>query len=136
MSDCLFCKIVEGKIPARCVYNDDTVMAFLDIQPVSRGHLLIIPKRHSADLLDMNAEDLQCVFVAVQSIGRAVELTTGADGFNLIVNKGEAAGQVIFHTHIHIIPRFIGDGLRHWPKIEIEDEQLDELAIRIKDSLK
>ena len=136
MSDCLFCKIASGEIDSRCVYCDDYVMAFLDIRPISRGHLLVIPKKHSVDLLDMDAEDLQHVFAVVQLMSRAVELATGADGFNLIVNKGTAAGQVIFHTHVHLIPRFAGDGLRHWPSIETSDEQLDELATQIKFSLK
>jgi len=86
--------------------------------------------------LDVHSEELQSIFVAVQSLGRAVESATGAQGFNIMVNKGAAAGQMIFHTHIHIIPRFTGDGLRHWPKIEMDDIQLGELSVKIRSSLK
>jgi histidine triad (HIT) family protein len=135
MDDCLFCKIAAGEIPARKIYEDDQVVAFLDIQPVSRGHLLVIPKEHSESVVEMPIEQLPHVFGAVQRLGRAVERALGAQGFNIVVNKGAAAGQVIFHTHVHVIPRSDGDGLKAWPKLEVTDEQLDQFATDISEAL-
>ncbi|MFH1047655.1 MAG: HIT family protein [Patescibacteria group bacterium] len=135
MTDCIFCKIIAGDIPARKVYEDDQVLAFLDIQPVSPGHLLIIPKEHSDSVADMSDDQLQHVFRATRRLGRVVERELGAQGFNIIVNKGPAAGQLVFHTHIHLIPRTDGDGLAHWPKIAITDDDLGLIAEKLQTGL-
>lgn len=132
MSDCIFCKIIAGEIPSQKVYEDEQVFAFLDIQPVSRGHLLVVPKEHSENLVEMDAQLMSTVFDAARKLGQAAEQGLGALGFNIIVNKGEAAGQLVFHTHVHMIPRYDNDGLRHWPKIELIEEEMEKIATAIK----
>jgi len=132
MSDCLFCKIVAGEIPSTKVYEDDRVLAFMDINPASRGHLLVIPKEHTESIVDVSPDTMPHIFSAVRRLGAAAEKKLGAQGFNIIVNKGSAAGQIIFHTHVHMIPRYDGDGLSHWPKIDTTEEEIAELAEAIK----
>jgi histidine triad (HIT) family protein len=116
--DCIFCKIASKEIPADVIYENEDVLAFLDIRPISKGHSLLIPKKHSADMLSAEAEDLSALINNVKEVAAGIIRATGAAGFNLGVNTGEAAGQVVFHTHFHIIPRFSGDGLKHWPHLE------------------
>ncbi|HEM4129641.1 TPA: HIT family protein [Streptococcus suis] len=112
MSDCIFCKIVAGEIPASKVYEDDQVLAFLDITQVTKGHTLVIPKKHYRNVLDMDAEAAGQLFTAVPAIARHLKEKLGASGLNIVNNNEEAAGQTIFHTHIHLLPRFDqNDGL-------------------------
>ncbi|MGV3080151.1 HIT family protein [Streptococcus sp. 32226D021BW] len=112
MSDCIFCKIVAGEIPASKVYEDDQVLAFLDITQVTKGHTLVIPKSHYRNVLDMDAEAAGQLFTAVPAIARQLKEKLGASGLNIVNNNEEAAGQTVFHTHIHLLPRFDkNDGL-------------------------
>lgn len=112
MSDCIFCKIVAGGIPASKVYEDDQVLAFLDITQVTKGHTLVIPKKHYRNVLDMDAEAAGQLFTAVPAIARQLKEKLGASGLNIVNNNEEAAGQTVFHTHIHLLPRFDqNDGL-------------------------
>ena len=106
MSDCIFCQIVAGQIPASKVYEDDQVLAFLDITQVTEGHTLIIPKNHCRNLLDMPEETASHLFSLVPKLGRALQKATGATGLNLLNNSEEVAGQTVFHAHIHLLPRF------------------------------
>jgi histidine triad (HIT) family protein len=110
MSDCLFCKIAAGEIPATKVHEDERTLAFMDINPVTRGHLLVIPKRHSRDLLDIDAEDLAATMEAVRVVGAKVSAGLGAEGVNVVNNCGAAAGQTVFHFHVHVVPRSAADG--------------------------
>lgn len=109
MDDCLFCKIISGEIPAKIVYEDDTSIAFLDIAPCTEGHTVVIPKKHYENFTDMNEKDAGNLFASVKKIASAVEKATGADGSNIGLNNGKAAGQEVPHVHIHIIPRKDGD---------------------------
>jgi histidine triad (HIT) family protein len=110
--DCLFCKIAAGEIPATRVREDERTIAFMDINPATRGHLLVIPREHATDLLEVGAEDLTaCVFAARELAGRVKE-RLGADGVNLLNSCGREAWQTVFHFHIHVIPRYVGDPLR------------------------
>jgi histidine triad (HIT) family protein len=110
--DCLFCKIVAGEIPATIVAEDERTIAFMDINPATRGHALVIPREHEADVHAIDPVDLQAVAVAAQRLaGRAVE-QLGADGVNLLNSNGPAAWQTVFHFHVHVIPRYEGDPLR------------------------
>ena len=110
--DCLFCKIVAGEIPATRVHEDEATVAFMDINPATRGHLLVVPRRHSRDLHDIPEDDLAAVTAAGKLLaGRVVE-RLGADGVNLHQATGEAAWQTVFHFHLHVIPRYQGDPLR------------------------
>jgi histidine triad (HIT) family protein len=104
----------------------------LDIRPVSKGHALLIPKKHAADLLDTDDESLGELIVRVKRVAAAIMSATGAAGFNLGVNTKPAAGQVVFHTHFHIIPRFANDGLKMWPHSESEPRTRAQMAEEIK----
>ena len=110
--DCLFCKIAAGDIPATRVYEDERTIAFMDINPGTRGHLLVIPREHATDLRDIPAEDLHAVVDTGQRLARTMEEKLGADGVNLLNSTGSAAWQTVFHFHLHVIPRYEDDPLR------------------------
>jgi histidine triad (HIT) family protein len=110
--DCIFCKIVAGEIPATIVYEDERTIAFMDINPATRGHALVIPRAHSADLLSVDREDLVAVAVASQRLAGRAKERLQADGVNLVNSCGAVAWQTIFHFHMHVIPRYEGDPLR------------------------
>ncbi|MEM4282648.1 MAG: HIT family protein [Candidatus Woesearchaeota archaeon] len=131
MSDCIFCKIIKKEIPANIVYENDKVIAFLDIRPINTGHMLVVPKTHNVNLLD-TPEDILCeLAIATKKISAAVIKAVGAQGFNIGMNNGKAAGQLVMHAHLHIIPRFPNDGLRHWPGKESSKEELEAIAKEI-----
>jgi histidine triad (HIT) family protein len=110
MSDCLFCKIVAGEIPATLVHEDERTIAFMDINPVVRGHLLVVPRAHSHDLTEIDPEDLAATLRSAQAlVGKAMR-GLGAEGANVVNNCGSAAGQTVFHFHVHVVPRTAGDG--------------------------
>ena len=109
-TDCVFCRIVAGRIPAAWVYDDDYVLAFLDIAPFNKGHCLIIPKQHYNSLTIIPPEIAGRMMEVAARLGAAVLHTTHADGFNLLLSNGVVAGQIVPHTHLHIIPRFPNDG--------------------------
>ncbi len=108
--DCLFCKIVAGEIPSNKVYEDDFVYAFLDIFPCSKGHTIVLPKKHFGRFTDMSEGDAASLFASVNKIAKTVEKTLGLEGMNIGINNGEIAGQTVPHVHVHIIPRRVGDG--------------------------
>lgn len=110
--DCLFCKIVAGEIPATVVAEDERTITFMDINPATRGHALVIPRAHARDLLDIGADDLQACAVAAQRIAARMPEALGADGVNVLNSCRPAAWQTVFHFHIHVIPRYDGDPLR------------------------
>ena len=133
--DCLFCKIVKKEIPAEVVYEDDDVLAFLDIKPVNDGHTLVIPKAHYTNLYDIDETVFAKVMSVVKKLAPIIKDATGSDGINLEMNNDRPAGQVIFHAHVHIVPRIDDDGLRHWPGQERTGEQLAQTASTIKNAL-
>ena len=104
--DCLFCAIVAGDIPSTKVYEDDRTYAFMDISPASEGHLIVVPKRHSKDILEIPAEDLTAVVLTGQRLAQRVTDVLDADGVNLLNNRGEHGWQTVFHFHLHVIPRY------------------------------
>lgn len=106
MADCIFCKIITGEIPSSKVYEDDQVIAFLDISQVTPGHTLVVPKQHFRNLLEMDADSASQLFARVPDIARKVMKTTGAKGMNILNNNEEIAGQTVFHTHVHLAPRY------------------------------
>ena len=110
--NCLFCKIVAGEIPATVVDEDERTIAFMDINPATRGHALVIPRRHAANLLEISAADLQATILAAQRLAARVTERLGAHGVNLLNSCGPAAWQTVFHFHVHVIPRYIDDPLR------------------------
>lgn len=110
--DCLFCAMIEGKIPYSKVYEDDDFLAILDIRPVVFGHILLIPKLHHTNVTDIPSDLAEKVYPVVQKLSLALIKSLNCDGVNLVQNNGEAAGQEVFHGHLHIIPRYKDDGIR------------------------
>lgn len=127
MPDCLFCKIIAGKIPSYKIDEDEKTFAFLDIGPVSKGHTLIVPKEHAADLNSGSEESAIALMATVHRIAPKIMKTLGATGYNLGMNHGEVAGQDVFHTHLHIMPRYEGEP-RSFTKTHPSNEELAELA--------
>ena len=112
MDECIFCAIASGVASAVRVFEDDNTVAFMDINPATRGHALVIPKRHARDLADVPGPDLQAMAATAHLVGRAAVAGLGAAGVNLMLSSGRAAFQTVFHIHFHVIPRYSGDGLR------------------------
>jgi len=110
--NCIFCKIAAGKIPCRKLFEDEYSLAFLDIEPASKGHALIIPKSHYPTLLDIPEMELGRAIATVQKVAAAAMKALHADGFNLVQNNRKAAGQAVHHLHFHVVPRFEGDNVR------------------------
>ena len=117
MGDCIFCKIVRGEIPSAKVFETDDILAFLDINPVSKGHTLVIPKAHHASFPEIPVELLARLGEALQKIGTAVKSQLNSAGFNILLNNDRAAGQLIDHSHFHLIPRNQADGVMEWPEV-------------------
>ena len=133
MEDCIFCKIAAGKIPAAKVYEDDNVISFLDIMPANKGHCLVVPKKHYETLLDINDEDLKNLITATKKIAKALSLSIGNGSYNVVMNNGKEAGQLVDHAHIHIIPRFKGDRLRiKWSHKKYTNEEMKKVQEKIK----
>lgn len=128
-TDCIFCKIAAGEIPCAKVYESETCLAFLDIAPVNEGHVLVLPKAHHPTMLDVPSELGGDLFEAMTAVGKALMQVTGADGFNVMQNNHEAAGQLVHHLHFHMIPRFEDDGLKLWPQSPYDNpEKMTALA--------
>lgn len=108
---CIFCKILAGEIPAAIVYQDQAVVAFLDVGPLAEGHLLVVPREHHPRLIDLPGDSMGRITAALPLLGQVVMEVTGATGFNLLLNEGPVAGQVVPHMHFHMIPRRPGDQL-------------------------
>lgn len=132
MSDCVFCKIVSGEIPSFKIYEDKNLVAFLDHAPVKVGHTLVIPKKHCDTFVGLADEILFQIVVAIKKIAPAVVKGVEAEGFNLILNSGVAAGQVVFHAHWHIIPRHADDQLKWWASRDYKIGEVDEVLKNIK----
>ena len=136
-ADCIFCSIVAGDIPAQTVYETDSVLAFLDANPLARGHTLVIPKSHARHVGDLDADLASDLFDAVATLTPRIEAAVDADGANVGVNDGEAAGQDVLHLHVHLVPRFDGDGGRDVTAVagerpDLTDEAMDDIADRIE----
>jgi histidine triad (HIT) family protein len=111
MADCLFCAIVAGDIPSERIDEDERTVAFMDINPATPGHALVVPRRHSQDLFDVAAEDLAACMATAQRVARRAREALDAGGVNLLQSSGRAAWQDVFHFHVHVIPRYAGDPL-------------------------
>ncbi len=132
MSDCLFCKIVEKKIPAEIVYEDAKVIAFLDIKPVNPGHSLVIHRHHYENILDTPETDMQDLIVGAKKVATMLISAGLADGVNIGMNNKQAANQLILHAHLHVIPRKTGDGLKPWSHKESTPEGLKTVASQLR----
>lgn len=134
--DCIFCKIIKNEIPSVKIYEDEMFIAFLDIHPVSPGHTLVIPKAHYDRFDDTPEEVAGDLYKLVKRIAPGVMRGSVSDGYNLGLNNGPAAGQVIFHTHVHIIPRRVKDGLELWGSHDYEGNEMEEIAKKIRAAIK
>lgn len=133
MDDCIFCKIIKGDIPSTKVYEDDDFLAFLDIMPANKGHVLVIPKEHHEQLTDLPDELASKLILKVKDVAKTVVSGLELEGFNIVQNNGKVSGQVVPHVHFHIIPRKSEDGLNlEWRHLKYEDGEAEEYQNKIK----
>lgn len=126
--DCIFCKIANGEIPSRTLYEDKLFRVILDLAPATRGHALILPKEHADNLYDLPGETASAVMILAKKLAFVMRERLSCDGLNLVQNNGEAAGQTVSHFHLHMIPRYINDGQTlGWAPSEPAEEELDEV---------
>jgi len=138
MKDCIFCKIIAQEIPGHVVYEDEHVLAFLDISQTTEGHTLIVPKKHRVDVFEMESLLMEQVFSVVPKIARALKETFGCSGINVVNNNGESAGQTVFHYHVHLIPRYGKDQFGMMFANNMKDYDAEKLAAlkeRIKENI-
>lgn len=129
---CIFCKIIKGEIPCAKVYEDEDTIAFLDIAPVNKGHVLVLPKQHYETIVDCPEEIMKKVISSVKKVSESVKKIS--DGLCIMVNNFSASGQEVPHIHFHIIPRMNNDGLKHWPQGKY-DEDMEEYRKKIEDNI-
>lgn len=130
--DCIFCKIANGEIPSRTLYEDETFRVILDLGPATKGHALMIPKDHADDLYDLPDQTASAALVLAKKMMLRMKDRLQCDGFNIVQNNGESAGQTVRHFHIHLIPRYVGDGQQiGWKVTNPSDEELNEIKARI-----
>ena len=128
-SNCIFCKIANGDIPSKALYEDEDFKVILDRGPASKGHALILPKEHFANIYELSEDMASKVFVIAKQMTEKMTKALECDGFNIVQNNGELAGQTVFHFHMHLIPRYKDDSVNiGWKPGEITDEQIDELV--------
>ncbi len=133
MSDCVFCRIVAGQIPSTRVYEDTLVLAFMDIGQVNPGHVLVAAKKHAANLFELDDTQAAAVAQASAKIARALKAVFNPEGLSVYQANGKAAGQTVFHYHVHLVPRHAGDGMElTWPVKNPPREKLEENAAKIR----
>ena len=131
--DCIFCKIVAGELPSQIVAEDERVVAFMDISPATRGHVLVVPRAHSRNLLEIERVDLEATIVMAQEMARRIAERLGAVGVNLLNSCGSAAWQTVFHFHVHVIPRYEDDPLRlPWIPAEGDSAEIEAVARELR----
>lgn len=134
-ASCIFCKIIRGELPLYKLYEDEKTLAFLDIHPVNAGHALVVPKNHSSNIFDIAPEDWAAVAETVRKLAIAIEKAVNADGVNIAMNNREHAGQVVHHPHMHIIPRFKGDGIKLMPQRNYKEREAEATVEKIRAAL-
>ncbi len=132
MTDCIFCKIVKGEIPCHKIFEDEYTFAFLDISPVSIGHTLIIPRKHSENVFDIPAQDLERVIVVAKKLAIHYKPLLHASGFNTVNASGKDAQQSVFHYHMHLVPRYPADGIDLWFHGNSDAKPSSELANKLR----
>ena len=135
--DCIFCKIAAGDIPSKTLYEDESFRVILDISPASKGHAIILPKNHAANLYELPDEDASKIFVVAKKVATVMKDILQCDGLNVLQNNGEAAGQSVFHLHVHLIPRYENDTVNiKWKPGTPDDTFLAEFAEKVTEALK
>jgi histidine triad (HIT) family protein len=135
-ADCVICRKVSRKTPSRMVYEDEGYVAFLDINPFSRGHTLVCPKKHGETIWDMDETEIAGLFAAASRVSRAIVRAVGADGFRFVQNNGEAANQVVAHVHVHVIPVKMEDKGRFSDRKSFTPEEMESTAKSIRENMK
>jgi histidine triad (HIT) family protein len=131
--DCLFCGIVAGSIPSETIDSDERTVAFMDINPATPGHALVVPREHSADLLEIGEDDLTATILAAQRLSRRMKEALEADGIDLINACGAAAWQTVFHFHIHVVPRYEDDPLKlPWVPEPGDSDEIARIATKLR----
>lgn len=134
--DCIFCKIANGEIPSTTLYEDDMFRVILDLGPASKGHALILPKEHFANLYELDDEYAAKAMLLAKKMATAMTKALGADGFNLVQNNGEVAGQTVFHFHLHLIPRYEGaEPIIQWEPGSVTAEEMADIAKAVSENL-
>ena len=134
--NCIFCKLANGDIPTTTVYEDEYLRAIMDAAPANKGHIIILPKSHAANIYELEDEYVSRAFVLAKKLAVALKELTGCDGVNILQNNGEAAGQTVFHFHVHVIPRFKDDDCTIvWKPTSYEDGEASEVAKKIAELL-
>lgn len=134
--NCIFCKLANGDIPTATVYEDEYLRAIMDAAPANKGHIIILPKSHAAGIYELEDEYVSRAFVLAKKLAVALKKLTGCDGVNILQNNGEAAGQTVFHFHVHVIPRFKDDDCTIvWKPTSYEDGEASEVAKKIAELL-
>jgi histidine triad (HIT) family protein len=134
--DCIFCKIARGEIPCERIFEDKDVIAFLSISPVNKGHVLVVPKKHVVNLLDMDEGTARSLFSHVRKLCKPVLAATNAEGLNVSMNNNPASGQEVMHAHVHIIPRYHDDGHRAWMHTTYTGGEFKQYGEKIRDVLR
>jgi histidine triad (HIT) family protein len=133
LEDCIFCKIVARELPSQIVDEDDLTVSFMDINPATRGHALVVPRRHAPNLLEIDDDDLEATILAARRLARRVSERLGADGVNLLNSSGRAAWQTVFHFHVHVIPRYEADPLRlPWTPASSDQDEIAATAEQLR----
>ena len=136
MENCIFCKIANGEIPAATLYEDENFRVILDLGPASKGHALILPKSHAANIYELSDEMAAKAMILAKKMATAMTAALKCDGFNIVQNNGECAGQTVFHFHMHLIPRYKGDQVGiTWPPGELSDADKEEILLKVKEQL-
>jgi len=136
MAECVFCRIISGELPCWKIWEDESVLVFLDINPVTEGHTLVIPKSHAGDISGMSGRETDALARVLPKMAPAVMKAVGAQGFNILNNCGSVAGQAVEHVHFHIIPRKAGDGRGYrWITFNYDDGAGEKLAERITEAI-
>ncbi len=133
--DCIFCKIIKGEIPSEKIFENESTFAFLDINPINKGHTLVVPKNHAENIMTIKKEDFVEMMETVRNLTPVIQRAVDADGINIGINNGSSAGQVIFHSHVHIMPRFENDGYKHWGENVEAKKSIKETGIAIRAEL-
>ena len=133
MDNCIFCKLANGVFQTNVVYEDEDFTAFLDASPAAKGHTLIVPKKHVANVFELSDDIGEKLFPTVKKVANRLKDVIGCDGVNVLQNNGPAAGQTVFHLHVHLIPRFDGDGvMKDWDHLELSDDKQKEICDKLK----
>lgn len=128
----LFLKIIKGELPSEKIYEDEKTYAFLDINPTNPGHTLVVPKNYSENIYDINDKDWIAVMNTVRILAPKIKEALNAEGINIIMNNEKSAGQIVFHSHVHIVPRYETDGFKHWKGTPYKDGEIEKVGEKIR----